>query len=165
MNIKDTEYITIKLNGVFVGDKQTSTYRDAYIATLSPVDTLVQLNKNHPNVSEIHCMTSITHGTPNKFGNPLSQHGPIAWFRVKTVDGTVSPWYCAGSSHSNLKTYWAGLCEETCINCINNDNGDFYNLLKKLDGNPKHIKNKMSRFITQKYPNELFVLNLQRVKG
>ena len=171
-NVQDTEYITIKSDGIFVGREQTRRYHGGYIraVTRSFYAVLAGLKQQHPNVVEIQCIASNTQGDLNKFGNPSPEFGPNAWFRVKMCDGTVLPWCYSGYASVSrpgepfAEQYWADLCADTCMNNVDADHGDFYNLLKKLDGNPKLIKIKMLQFKMHNWHNRLFLRNSQRVK-
>lgn len=92
-DISNTEYITITKDGVFVGGKPATEYHGymIYFLDISRAG-LVQIQKQNPEVQELHIGAFETAGFFAKKGNPSKVFGRNAWVRVKMSDGRLGPW-------------------------------------------------------------------------
>jgi len=92
-DIPNTEYITINKDGCFVGGKPATKYRGVEIAWIEDLwEHFEAIQKIHPDIMEMHAMSSETRGEYGVVGNPSAKHGYNAWCRVKFNNGRVSPW-------------------------------------------------------------------------
>ena len=92
-NIPDTAYITVNKDGIFVGGKPATTYRGVKIYGISFVkDSFARIQKQNPNITELHVLSSKTSGGYATVGNPSPEHGRYAWCRVKNNDGKLGGW-------------------------------------------------------------------------
>ena len=93
-DIPNTEYITINVNGIFVGDKPATHYRGEKMKFLnSAISTFGSIRVEiNPNVQELHVLSSKTRGRRGQTGKPSAKSGESVWYRVKFNDGTVSDW-------------------------------------------------------------------------
>ena len=100
-DIPNTEYITINKDDVFVGGKPAIKYRGVEIAWIEDLwEHFEAIQKMHPNIMEMHALSSETRGEYGVVGNPSAKHGYNAWCRVKFNNGRVSPWGFAGECDS-----------------------------------------------------------------
>ncbi|MBO4582780.1 MAG: hypothetical protein J5714_01845 [Alphaproteobacteria bacterium] len=91
-DIPDTEYITVKADGVFVGGKPATHYRGVKIGYRKSININFQdILKKYPNIQEMRFLTSETGGVYHTNGNPVAENGSNAWACVKFDDGYVSP--------------------------------------------------------------------------
>ena len=114
-NIKNTEYITINKDGVFVGGKPAVYYRMRKILYNTIYTRLVfdLIQTQHPEIIEIDVMSSKTYGEDTEILNPSEKHGPNAWCRIKFNDGHVGSWeyFC----HFDKPSLCARLCLDRCM--------------------------------------------------
>ena len=117
-DIGDDKYVTIKIDGVFVGGQPATQYNGQNIYNLDNLvkylvagDALMKY-EHGVGIDEIHCLQSSTDGEYSKLGNPVADaNGTRAWCRVKFADGKLSPWvfnYGYGSASN---------CASNCANC------------------------------------------------
>ena len=91
--VPNTEYVTIKSDGIFIGDKPATTYRGVNMGFPESIKTKFQtLQKQYPNIKEIRFLTSKTTGEYNKPGNPIAKNGNNLWACVVFNDGYIAPW-------------------------------------------------------------------------
>ena len=135
-DIKNTNYITVNKDGIFIGGAPAKTYRCHNIYLLEDTNEgFARLQAKNSNLMELHAMTSKTIGKYCTPGNPVAQHGPTAWGRAKFVDGHMGPWvfietreHMYGKNKIN-EDYAAQECAEFCAyNCVKNadENAYFY---------------------------------------
>ena len=92
-DIPNTEYITVKADGIFIGGKPATHYRGVKIGYPKSINVNFQeIQKQYPNIQEMRFLTSETGGTYNEKGDPVVKNGPNAWACVKFNDDYVSPW-------------------------------------------------------------------------
>ena len=92
-DIPNTEYITVKADGVFVGGKPATHYRGVEIGYRKSINiNFRNILKQYPNIQEMRFLTSKTGGKYHANGNPVAENGSNAWACVKFNDGYVSPW-------------------------------------------------------------------------
>lgn len=92
-DIPNIEYITVKADGVFVGEKPATYYRGVKICSCKSINTnFLGILKQYPNIQEMRFLTSETGGKYLANGNPVVKNGSNAWACVKFNDGYVSPW-------------------------------------------------------------------------
>ena len=92
-DIPNTEYITINKDGIFVGGKPATTYRGEKIFCIDDVrEFFKSIQKTHPNIAELHVLSSETLGRYAVAGNPSGKYGSNSWCRVVLNDGTVGSW-------------------------------------------------------------------------
>ena len=92
-DIPNTEYITIKSDGIFVGGKPTTTYRWIKIGSAEYIKTAFKsIQTQYPNIKEIRFLTSKTSGECYKTGTPVIENGSNLWACVMFNDGYVGPW-------------------------------------------------------------------------
>ena len=97
--MKDSDFITIRDDGIFLGDKPTVAYRDI------PMDkyTINGVRADFNDLREImptkfkklYVLTSETCGEYAVCGDPSEKPGPYIWVRSELFDGTKSPWVYA----------------------------------------------------------------------
>lgn len=93
-DIPNTEYITINADGIFVGGKPATHYCGEKIVYPDIVIGIFgDIQRDNPNVQELHVLSSETGGRHAKPGNPSAKHGEHSWCRVKFNDGMVSNWF------------------------------------------------------------------------
>ena len=91
--IPNTEYVTVKPDGVFVGGKLANTYRGVNIGfPVSIQQKFQKLKREYPNIREMRFLTSKTTGEYNKPGNPVAENGDNLWASVAFYNGYVAPW-------------------------------------------------------------------------
>jgi len=90
------DYVTITVNGVFLGDKLTTSYRGKEFESNIVKDAMISFeilrNVFKYNIEEIHCLASETPGTHNTVGNPSEKPGRYIWGRAKLSNNNVGPW-------------------------------------------------------------------------
>jgi len=112
-DIKNTEYITINKDGVFVGGKPATTYCGEKIRFSNGVrESFADIQRLNKNVAELHVLSSETFGEYAKVGNPSGNHGRTAWCRVKFENGNLGAWVCldAHGSTTGCARTCAGYC-------------------------------------------------------
>ena len=112
-DIPNTEYITINKDGIFVGGKPATIYRGEKIVDVDNVkNNFVNIQKNYPQIAELHVGAFATSGKFTKPGNPSGKFGLNEWCRVKLQDGRVGSWvfYRTYSSASLCAYYCARDC-------------------------------------------------------
>ena len=101
-HIPNTEYITINTNGIFVCGKPTATYRGTVIGFPESIQKNFQnIQKQYPNIKEMHFLTSKTTGEFYKTGNPVAEKGTNLWARVAFNDGYVGPWVLVSINYTH----------------------------------------------------------------
>ena len=88
------DYVTIKVNGVFIDNKPTTSYRgqELYPSLVRDGLTGFKLLLNDYNFTELHCLASETPGMHDAVGDPSEKPGQHIWARAKLPDNTVTPW-------------------------------------------------------------------------
>jgi hypothetical protein len=82
------------------------------------------IQRDYPNITQVHVLSSKTPGTEYKFGTPSGKPGPYAWCRVKYNCGHVSQWI-------NVKEYkTATECAQFCA----------YNVMFILEHDPEMLR-------------------------
>ena len=112
-DIPNTEYITINKDGVFVGGKPATKYRNEEIYGIDSVQHyFVDILKLNPAVTELHVLSSETRGKRTVAGNPSGKHGLNEWCRVKYKNGNLGAWVFrnAHSSADDCAFYCAFYC-------------------------------------------------------
>ncbi len=110
---KNTEYITVNANGIFVGGKTTTTYRGEDICGMQDVKNMFAwMQEQNPEIEEFHIGAFETRGEHAKPGNPNGVFGPNAWCRVKYKNGNLGAWVFNYTSNSaaGCANYCAGNC-------------------------------------------------------
>lgn len=115
VDIPNTEYITVNKDGIFVGGKPATTYRDEDICGMQDVENMFAwMQKQNPEIEEFHIGAFETqHAKP---GNPNGVFGPNAWCRVKFKNGKLGAWvfdYAYGSAD-----ICASHCAADCANLV-----------------------------------------------
>jgi hypothetical protein len=112
-NIPNTEYITIKKEGVFVGGKPATRYRGKEILYLDGVKVfLSSIQKKNPEIKEVHVGTFVTKGKYGETDVPSGKPGKNIWCRVVLADGEVKKWVCL------LEEQVPAFCAYQCINYL-----------------------------------------------
>ncbi|MBR4891816.1 MAG: hypothetical protein IKZ34_01370 [Alphaproteobacteria bacterium] len=92
-NIPNTEFLTIKSDGFFVGGQLATQYRGVKIGGCETIqNSFKKIQEKYPNVQEVRVLTSETNGEYGKTGNPVAENGDNAWASIKFNDGYASPW-------------------------------------------------------------------------
>ena len=113
-DIPNTEYITINKDDVFVGGKPAIKYRGVEIAYIEDLwEQFEAIQKMHPDITEMHTLSSETRGEYGVVGNPSTKHGPNAWCRAKFNNGRVSPWVL--NMWYDSLNQCASLCAYQCL--------------------------------------------------
>ena len=116
IDIPNTEYITINVNGIFVGGKPATHYCGEKIVYSDIVISVFgDIQRINPNVQELHVLSSETRGChATKPGKPSAKHGEYSWCRAKFKDGIVSDWFYHSSQGSTAccATICAFLCTD-----------------------------------------------------
>ena len=121
--IKNTKYITINKDGVFVGGKPATTYRGEEILLLNDVrKNFADIRRLNETVAELHVLSSKTCGVYAKAGNPSAETGPNVWCRVKFTSGYIGSWVFGRTSSS--AAVCAHLCARYCAGIVRG-NADF----------------------------------------
>jgi len=116
-NIKNTEYITVNENGIFVGEKPATTYRGREIYDTKYVKNRFKLiQEKYPEIHELYITTSETAGIFAQIGNPTSKHGQNVWCRIKTKCGLTNNWVF-GTMYGSAD-YCAEICAFYCVTHI-----------------------------------------------
>ena len=112
-DIKNTQYITINKDGIFVGGKPATTYCGEKIRFSNGVrESFADIQRLNKNVAELHVLSSETFGEYAKVGNPSGNHGRTAWCRVKFENGNLGAWVCLETRGS--AAYCANVCANFC---------------------------------------------------
>ena len=99
--IRNTKYITINKDDVFVGGKPAIKYCGVKIAYIEDLlEHLEAIQKIPPDMMEMHVLSSETRGEYGVVGNPSTKHGPNAWCRAKFNNERVSPWVFVAEYYS-----------------------------------------------------------------
>ena len=122
--MRNTDYITINEQGVFVGGQPARKYKDKYIHEVTDLPILFCAVKYrikqemNLDLSELHILSSET-DTRTGFGvyhqgNPSAKYGNNSWCRAKLLDGTVLPWtqYWEFYSDGDLSESCSTICRE-----------------------------------------------------
>ena len=109
--IRNTKYITINKDGVFVGGKPATHYRGVKMGSDSwECESFCAIQARYPNVMEIHVLSSKTCGVYAKAGNPSAETGPNVWCRVKFTSGHIGSWVLRNKFKSGND-----FCAENCL--------------------------------------------------
>ena len=112
-DIKNTEYITINKDGVFVGGKPATIYCGHLIYFSDNARArFVEIQKQNPELQELHVGAFETKGIFAKKGNPSEVFGKNAWARAKMSDGRLGPWVFQSTYGSD--TDCANNCAYNC---------------------------------------------------
>ena len=115
IDIPNTKYITINKNGIFVGGEPATTYNGEKIYSIHEVKSqFAEIQRNRPEVQELHVGAFETAGFFAKPGNPSGKFGRYAWVRVKASDGRLGPWVFCLDCYP--PSFCAGFCAKNC--CI-----------------------------------------------
>lgn len=118
--IPSKDYITISKYGVFVGGNPAKTYRGSKIQFMDRAQRyFAAIQKQNPEVQELHVGVFITPGEEAKPGNPSSSVGKHVWGRVKLSGGYVGPWVLIHTYRS--ASGWAGGCAVDSVEFIYHD--------------------------------------------
>ena len=91
-------FLTINMDGVFLGNKVADMYRGEKLDKYHIQDARKSFNVENDILSrrqyfsELYVMTSETSGIFSIAGNPSLNHGRYIWVRAKKLGGTVSDW-------------------------------------------------------------------------
>ena len=93
-NIPNTEYITIKKDGVFVGGQPATYYRGKKVHSQSLTTSyFLYIQEKFPIIEEFHVLSSKTDvKLYNINEQPSQQDGKYTWCRVKFTDGKTGNW-------------------------------------------------------------------------
>ena len=165
--ITPDKYVRITDKTYFVGDENTRFFHDEFLLCRDSIhpDEVAKLREKHPNLTAIHCMVSKTF--PNGWRNPkldkrvlypvfnynlddLSVNlGVYQWVRAELCNKYFTPWYfsamCPDDSCYKI-CYAINSLGDNCIWTAKVDR-EFDIMLKYLDGDPKLVKGKISRWI------------------
>lgn len=115
-DIKNTEYITINKDGIFVGGKPAETYRGEKIWNIDFVKRVFAwMQEQNPEIEEFHIGAFATRGEYAEVGNPSGEFGPNAWCRVKKKGSSASPWV-----FSNMLSSAANCARDCARHCARN---------------------------------------------
>ena len=117
-NIPNTEYITVNANGIFVGGKPATKYRDQEICNIDYVkEVFAWMQEQNPEIEEFHIGAFATRGEYAEVGNPIGVFGPNAWCRVKYKNGNLGAWvFSTLGSAANCASYCAYDCADRVLN-------------------------------------------------
>ena len=116
-DIKNTQYITINQDGIFVGGKPATTYLGEKICKIDFVKWIFAwMQEQNPNITEFHIGAFETRGEQAKPGNPNGVFGPNAWCRVKYKNGNLGAWVFINSYSS--ADYCAYYCAGGCADYV-----------------------------------------------
>ena len=119
-DIPNTEYITINKDGIFVGGKTATTYREGNICFLGKVkENFAEIQRENPGIQELHVGAFDTAGFFAKPGNPSGKFGKYAWCRVKLFNGFLRPWVF--NIQYSFAADCASFCMLYCSNCVCNN--------------------------------------------
>lgn len=119
-DIKNTEYITINKDGVFVGGKPATHYRGEEIFNIRYVKRrFSDIQKEYPGVMELHVLLSETSGKYAEPGSPSPIHGRYSWYRAKFNDGKTGAWVYSVDWGETVGC--AKLCAFNCVFHIKNN--------------------------------------------
>jgi len=166
--ISPDKYIRITDKTHFVGDEETRLYHNELVLQREFMhqERIADLRKKHPNLTAIRCMVSETGcdwGNPKlgnlaldlvlryNLDNPSVVPGVHQWVSAELCNKYFTPWYYAGvcASDSIFKICYA--VNSLGDNCVltTTYSKEFDNMLNFLDGNPKFVENKISRWVNE----------------
>ncbi len=94
-NIKNTDYITINKDGMFIEGKPTTHYLgEKMLFQPDALDLFKQIQQLNNGIQELQVLSSETMGERAEIGNPSEIKGKYSWCRIKLTDGTVGKWVC-----------------------------------------------------------------------
>lgn len=121
-DIKNTEYITVNKDGIFVGGKPVTTYRGEGIYNTDLVKRVfVWMQEHNPNIAEFHIGAFVALGEDEKPGNPDGAFGSKAWCRVKYKNGILGAWVSPNAYGSAADC--AFYCAYYCAGCVRSNAG------------------------------------------
>jgi len=119
--IRNTKYITINKDGIFVGGKPATKYRGKEIFNIRYVKRqFSDIQKEYPGVMELHVLSSETSGKYAEPGSPSPIHGRYSWYRAKFNDGKTGAWVCSSVDYGDT-VGCAKLCAFNCVFHIKNN--------------------------------------------
>ena len=124
-DIPNTEYITVNVNGIFVGGKPATTYRGVRILDMDSVkNTFAWIQEQNSNITELHVLSSNASGKFARVGRPspeyyLNDYISTAWCRVKNKDGQFGGWVYARTY--SMATDCAAYCAANCAGIVRLD--------------------------------------------
>ena len=106
-DIPNTEYITIKKEGVFVGGQPAIYYRGKKMHSQSLTQTyFLYLQEKFPVIEECHVLSSKTEAKLyNTNEQPSQQDGKYTWCRVKFTNGKLGYWVPNLTWNNAVETY------------------------------------------------------------
>lgn len=112
-DIKNTEYITVNKDGIFVGGKPATTYHGEKIWNIEFVkEIFAWMQEQNSEIEEFHIGAFATRGKYANVGNPSGEFGPNAWCRVKKKGSSRAPWVFNNTYGS--AAYCAYRCAPNC---------------------------------------------------
>lgn len=116
-DIENTQYITLKQDGIFVGGKPTNRYAGETIENIpNALTSFATLQKQHPDVKELHMLASDTCWCHGYYGDPSTMFGPNAWCRVVFNDDITGRWVLNRRFNSAPECARLGLSD--CVNFV-----------------------------------------------
>jgi len=105
--IPNTEYITIKKEGVFVGGQVAIYYRGKKLHSQSLTQTyFLYIQEKFPTIEEIHVLSSETDGKLYDINTkPTRQNGKYTWCRIKFTNGKLGHWVPNLMWNNAIETY------------------------------------------------------------
>ena len=106
-DIPNTEYITVKKDGVFVGGQPAIQYRGKKMYSQSlTVTYFLYIQEKFPIIDEFHVLSSETEGKPYDINeNPSQQDGKYIWCRIKFNNGSLGYWVRNPMWNNAVETY------------------------------------------------------------
>lgn len=111
--VSETDYVIYTDEGPFInrpfdGTKGcikalTTTYRGIEMHPETLINPLLEMKRLQGmgyQFKEIHCLSSVTHGEQDKFGEPSGEHGQYIWTRVVAKGGKIGKWVYVGNNLS-----------------------------------------------------------------
>ncbi|MBO7508992.1 MAG: hypothetical protein J6T57_01820 [Alphaproteobacteria bacterium] len=88
------DYVTLKVNGAFIGNNPATSYRGQELYPTLVRDSLIDfpiLSKLY-NFTELHCLASETQGEMDTVGTPSKKPGQHIWARAKLSNNDITQW-------------------------------------------------------------------------
>ena len=159
-DIKNTEYITINKDGIFVGGKPATRYHGEKIYNIEYVkEIFAWMQEQNPEIEEFHIGAFATRGKYAKVGNPSGAFGPNAWCRVKKKGSSSASWVFNRTYDSAPDC--ADLCAYYCASNVRG-NADFRSAVFGSATDKGNTKNDNVQSVSKKpkTPKKPLVINL-----